>query len=122
MPIINFQPEFVEKIKVNQKTMTIKKSRKRQIKQGCTLHLYVGLRTKQARKIKEVKCKSIKRITIIPPSNNSALHIFLNSKPLGDVFEILNFIKKDGFDNPYEFLNFFEKTYGLPFSGVLIQW
>lgn len=47
--------------------------------------------------------------------------MLIDSEVLDDS-QYKNLISKDGFSESDDFLNFFKDRYGLPFSGVLIEW
>ncbi len=116
MPAINFT-KFIDKILSGEKTQTIRLVRKNPIKVGDTLYLYSGLRTKNAKLLKKVRCKDVKKIKIIPDIKK----IFIDG-----VYSLLvypNFTYTDGFDTTNDFFDFFKKTYKENvFDGVVIYW
>lgn len=118
MPALNFKKEFTDKILSGQKRQTVRAMRKdgRNPKPGQTLYLYTGMRTKGCRKLREVLCK-----------NATALHIGEHHTVVKGVYalepsQIEAFAKDDGFMNMNDFFDFFKKTHGLPFYGLLIEW
>lgn len=115
MPAINFKPEFAKLIRTGKKKQTIRQERKNPIKPGDTLQLYTGLRTKQAKKIKTVTCKDVTKIIIVEHGV-----ILVPPAPTDIIIEKL--WREDGFPNFQAFIEFFDKFYGLPFTGVLIRW
>ncbi|MCP3941069.1 MAG: hypothetical protein GY710_06255 [Desulfobacteraceae bacterium] len=118
MPALNFKKEFAAVVKMGKKNQTIRALRKdgRNPKPGQTLFLYTGMRTKSCLKLKEVECKSVEQIYI-----HEDFNISLASKDLSYT-ESLGLVKKDGFKNIGDFMEFFRKTHGLPFNGLLIKW
>ncbi|HWY12339.1 MAG TPA: ASCH domain-containing protein [Bacteroidia bacterium] len=118
MALIGFRKQFERQIKNGRKKQTVRKFRKRPIKVGEKLHLYTGLRTKDCKKIKDVVCKSIDRVTIQP----SRSKVFISNYELR-LGEIEIFAKADGFKNSVEFFELFKKMHGSKkFEGNLIKW
>lgn len=115
MPTLNFKKQFIGLIESGLKNQTIRSDGKRKIKQGDKLYLYTGLRTKHAKKIKEVICKSTSKITI----DSNILKIDESELSKEDAEK---FYKADGFNSGIEFLEFFLLNYNLPFYGILIKW
>ena len=117
MPIINFQKQFIEAIKSGEKNQTIRKSRKYPIKVGDTLYLYAGLRTKNAEKLKEVKCEAVAPITI-----NGTGSVQIGWLMIYHMKDLNEFAQSDGFDNWQDMVIWFNNIHGLPFEGQLIKW
>ncbi|MHC2867939.1 hypothetical protein ACVIYH_009072 [Bradyrhizobium diazoefficiens] len=92
------------------------------------MQLYTGMRTNSCEKIRDVTCTRVRPIEI------SHMGIVLDGKPLiaGDAPAHLgapdaeqydgDFARADGFGNFGEMLDFFDRQYGLPFEGQLIEW
>jgi len=123
MALLNFQKQFAEAVKSGTKRQTIRKERKYPIKKGERLYLYAGLRTKKAKKLKEAKCRSVKKIKIFQTGPFYNIRIMPEHSPY--YLCTINddqFAKDDGFENSQEMINWFEKTHGLPFEGILIRW
>lgn len=111
MPSLNFQKQFAPLVESGDKPHTIRAKRKHPIKQGDTLYLYTGLRTKKARRLKVAKCTAVLPISI----TRDGVEIY----PPVDKEELA---KKDGFKSFDEMASWFDKTHGLPFNGDLICW
>jgi len=117
MPALNFTKQFAPKVKARIKRQTIRALRKdgRNPRPGQTLYLYTGMRTKYCKKLGEAICKSVEQIAI----EGSAVTIGVNRLS----FKQENALAKaDGFDCFLDFMEFFRKTHGLPFYGLLIKW
>jgi len=122
MPTLNFQERFADKILSGEKQQTIRKERKRPIRVGDTLHLYTGLRTKSAKKLKEVKCVEIKEVEIDPYNLCVTSGEDQRMANLYWLSALNGFAKEDGFKNWVEMVQWFEKNHGLPFKGQIIYW
>ena len=118
MPLLGFKKEFVGPIESGKKRHTIRAPRKygRNPKPGQILYLYVGLRTKSCRKLKEVICKSCETISI---EENHDIYIGIHSL---NEKEKEKLAIDDGFENLNNFYDFFIEMHGLPFYGFLIKW
>lgn len=125
MPALNFQERFAPLILSGKKRQTIRAFRKRPIKPGDTLILYIGMRTKQCRHLDNVKCREVQAFRIADwgfsrfeeGATFSDDHIYtLEPKVLN------RFARKDGFKDWPEMREWFRKQHGLPFTGVLIRW
>lgn len=118
MPALNFQAQFADAVERGAKIQTIRARRKdgRDPKEGDTLYLYTGMRTKACRKIGERRCRKVMNVEI---DYNS---VRLN----GDSFLLTNarenFAKADGFEDWTAMRKWFEKTHDLPFRGFVICW
>jgi hypothetical protein len=115
--LINFKPEFKDKILDGSKDQTIRKYRKgkRQIEVGDKLQLYTGLRTKSAEKFADAVCVNTAKIVIAEGGisfDDASLY----------VDDQICLAQKDGFLGVPDFKEFFRKQYGLPFVGRMIQW
>jgi hypothetical protein len=96
---------------------------KRPVKQGETLHLYTGLRTRLAKKIMTAVCLSVSSVRISRPGA-IGLDIRVDGVPFLEN-ETLDFARAEGFDgaDPVAAMRgFFEAAYGLPFEGQIITW
>ena len=124
MPALNFQARFADAVESGEKCQTIRAHRKdkRDPKVGDTLYLYTGMRTKACRKLREVKCEKAVSVFIKPGS------IFVADivDPAGEAVYRLapkaSFAKADGFVDWESMREWFDKTHGLPFKGLLIGW
>jgi len=117
MVAINFQTGFVPKILAGQKSQTIRRSQK--AKAGDKLQLYTGQRTKACRKIADAVCTISYPLTIYPETVHFQGGQFHR---LREAVHLDRFAQADGFESWEELVAFFEKQYGLPFSGWLIEW
>lgn len=127
MPLLNFQPQFADKVASGAKRQTIRAYRKdgRDPKPGDTLYLYTGTRTSACRKLGEVVCREVIPMHIRPKGFG-----FEGGHHLGDFIKLYGhgaslmrgFAKADGFSDWPAMCDWFEKTHGLPFRGLLIRW
>lgn len=85
---------------------------------GDVLYLYTGMRTKQCKKLGEVTCKNTTEVTI----EKHGLQFPLLSADEAPNMTLDQFAKMDGFSNWQEMAEWFDKTHGLPFTGLLISW
>ena len=118
MPSLNFKAEFADKVERGLKTCTIRSNHKRPIKAGDVLYLFTGMRTSSCRRLAIVTCKSTKSIRIV---FNRALRVRVAGRWLKHE-EIRSLAHRDGFECLQDFVDFFPKTYGLPFEGKFIDW
>lgn len=88
--------------------------KRRHARPGDALQLYTGMRTKACRKLRDAKCTLAIAITI----SSDGVKIGSRNSPLLSK----SIAKKDGFKDFAEMAAWFDKTHGLPFSGVLISW
>ena len=111
MPALNFMKQFADAVESGEKRQTIRAYRKDGLdpKVGDTLYLYTGMRTKQCRKLGEVKCKSVEPIYLSWEGCDFTIHQE-------------RWATNDGFDSFTHMLDWFEKTHGLPFEGLIIKW
>jgi hypothetical protein len=117
MPALNFKKQFAEMVESGRKRQTIRSLRKdgRNPRVGQTLYLYMGMRTKYCKKLGEAVCKSVKQMTI--ETNEAIVGVdFL------DITQQEKLAKADGFNSFVDMIDFFRKTHGLPFYGLLIKW
>lgn len=123
-PLLGFQERFADAVASGEKRQTIRAFRKdgRDPKRGDTLHLWTGLRRPGARKLGEVTCTAVLKITIcadrevICPSGG--FHATYGPYPECN----RAFARADGFRSYPELVDWFEATHGLPFSGLVIRW
>ncbi len=124
MPAINFQKQFAAAVESGQKRQTIRARRMdgRNPKPCDTLYLYTGMRTKGCRKLAEVECISVDLFQLEGEMDDYGIwretEARIGNYPL-DVEEIA---VADGFESARHMLEWFEKTHGLPFEGLLIRW
>ena len=118
MPALNFQKRFAPDVELGKKRQSIRACRRdgRNPRQGQTLYLYTGQRTRGCRKLREDICKSSEIITIDENYIYVAGHILTDK-------ECLQMAIADGFPDVQEFRAFFDRPpEGLPFTGYLIKW
>lgn len=118
MPALNFKKEFVADVEAGIKRMTIRAYRKdgRYPKPGQMLYHYTGMRTKACRKLREDICLKTTPIEI-----TQAFDVTLDGKKLTPG-AVMGLARADGFLNAIGFYNFFAKTHGFPFRGLVIEW
>ena len=118
MPAYNFQGRFAPYIESGRKRQTIRPKRKRPTRPGDTLYLFIGMRTKQCRKLGEAVCQDVTNIIIEPD-----MVITLGGRILG-LIEANELARADGFVSLGEFYVFFEERYGVPHEVELelIKW
>ncbi|HEY6976677.1 MAG TPA: hypothetical protein VH396_10340 [Chitinophagaceae bacterium] len=120
MALINFSREdFVNAVADGSKHFTIRQLRKNPVKKGETLQLYTGLRTKQARKLREAVCKNVGDIKI--ENTKKEFLFWLDNKQLS-LAQVKDISNKIGFDSVDEWIEYFKKKYKFPFKGQLIEW
>jgi len=134
MPLLGFERQFAEAVengvaaahreraphaKTHPKRQTIRARRAdgRDPQPGETLHLYTGLRTKDVRKLGEVRCRRVERLRIAA----GGARVERGGERL-DRAQLRRLARADGFDSPEELVAFFERRHGLPFDGYLIRW
>lgn len=122
MPVLMFKEQFAAKVERGEKLQTIRPPRKRPIKPGDKLSLRkwsgAAYRSKHV-KLREATCERVSLIV-------------LDETPWEFVFEVdgrrlvqdqwAKLAREDGFNCTTEMLDWFKKTHGLPFEGVMIQW
>lgn len=117
MTAYNFKKQFADKVASGEKRQTIRQKRKQGNAQpGKMLQLYTGQRTKNCRLLREAEC-----IVVVPIEIYDDDLVKVGDYILSDR-QIKSLAKDDGFDCAADFVDFFEKQYGLPFEGLLIKW
>jgi hypothetical protein len=125
MIVLMYQPRFAPPIKSGIKRHTIRPERKRPIKVGDELSHRMwedkAYRSPQV-EIATGVCTAVFQIKI----EADAIYIGRPDFPLGwaQVGDLDEFAASDGFENWADMLAYFTSpgAYGLPFTGVLIQW
>ncbi|TCS38492.1 hypothetical protein EDC30_102231 [Paucimonas lemoignei] len=120
--LINFRPELAHLVEDGLVSNTIRALRGdgRDPLPGDTLHLYTGMSTKGTRLLRQEPCQYTMEVTI-QPSAGDVHHVMLGSKLL-EQSEIEMLARVNGFNSAAKFVLHFQKTYGLPFTGLLIGW
>lgn len=144
MAILGFKKQFAGKVRNGRKRQTIRAFRKYPIKQGETLYLYTALRTKNAEKLREVKCKSVHAIEIwfnrglilytdtdTYYSDILKKHVLIK-RGFSGIKTLNAFARCDGFKNWDDMKAFWIAEHGvkkanrklilLKFEGILIKW
>ena len=127
MPALNFQNQFADAVQDGIKRQSVRAHRKdgRPIaKRGDELKLYTGMRSKACRLL------GIARVICVVPVTIEATGMKLNGRYVPssiltrDQIEQTDneFAQADGFANFMEMSAWFDKTHGLPFDGVVINW
>ena len=130
MPQLNFSAQFAPAVEDGTKRQTIRAMRKVPIKLDNTLHLFTGLRTKQARRLRQPeRCKAALLIGIrLKPLKDSvykvyrSLEVKLQHKGTLRREEIEQLAKADGFASVEEFAAWFLPKGTEQFKGQLIKW
>jgi hypothetical protein len=119
-----FKPQFAPLVKSGVKRQTIRPFPKRMPKVGDkeSWRQWSGLpyRSPQV-ELARVELTRIKTISLVRPAQNGSIPIaYYEHQSLSDA-ELLELCKRDGFSSTEEMFVWFEKTHGLPFTGILIQ-
>lgn len=129
MPAYNFQARFADAVQFGSKRQTIRAIGKRShATPGQPIQLYTGQRTKACRKLitPDPVCTAVHSIRIEKfPAKNKHDRDFFQMYLDGETMfrhEVRELALKDGFVSPEDFYQFFDKTHGMPFEGVLIRW
>lgn len=127
MPQLNFSKQFAEAVAIGIKRQTIRAKRKNAIREGDTLHLFTGLRTKQARRLLPPQvCREAQIIRIrwkpIKGAAYKSLEIKLEKQGKLNASEAWAFMKADGFFSREEFADWFLPKGTNEFNGQLITW
>ncbi len=127
MPQLNFSAQFAQAVADGSKRQTIRAMRKNPIKLDDTLHLYTGLRTKQARRLlPPQQCTAALLIGIrykaLKNSNYQSLEVSLQHKGKLRRDEIEEVAKADGFDSVEAFAAWFLPKGRENFKGQLLKW
>lgn len=137
MAILSFKKRFAGNVRNGRKRQTIRGFRKYPIRPGETLYLYTALRTKYAKKLREVTCESVHNIFIL--FNGKKIFVFEQSDTGFRHPAIYNsdaaldaFAKADGFKDFEDMRAFWIAEHGVkkgnrkvilrPFKGTLIKW
>ena len=133
MAILSFKKRFAGKVRNGSKLQTIRAFRKYPIVPGDTLYLYTALRTKWAKKLREVKCKSVHGIRIFFNSGTITISAAGHGyQLLNTTAELNTFAQADGFKNWEDMKAFWIAEHGVKkgkrkvilkqFVGILIKW
>lgn len=127
MRVIMFKKQFTEKILSGEKVSTIRP--KARCKPGDTLSLrnWEGKPYRSKHKIiMETQYKSLHKISIYAPNKMilESIDTYPQSITLIPMHysEAHQIARMEGFSDSNEMIDFFLKTHGLPFEGMLIYW
>ncbi len=113
--VLGFKAQFAQLIAECRKGQTIRAVWKRPIKVGQHVSLWRGLRTKNCEFMGGWPVLKVERIKIM--ANRIIVDgLFLLTEQAEDL------ARADGFDSLWDMREWFEKQYGLPFTGVIIKW
>ena len=121
MPPYNFKKQFAAKVESGEKRQTFRVNGKRpHPKPGDTLYHYIGMRTKQCRRLRVAQCRSVEPTTldILETPHGNVMEVFVN----GARVDREAYAKADGFSSAEEMQRFFEHAHGFPACGVTIKW
>jgi hypothetical protein len=105
---LSFKKEFAPLVESGKKRQTIRMRSTRQAYPYDILHLFTGMRTKQCRKLSDVKCLMTADIEI-----DTRRHLIISNE--GQVFAqkfSLEIARLDGFNDLSSFFQFFREQYG----------
>jgi hypothetical protein len=122
----NFRERYAPLIESGVKLCTIRKRRKNGWlpMPNDRLRLYVGMRTRNCRLIREVTVRDIVPVTIITqqvPEGGWKADVILATHRLTSP-ELLAFAKSDGFKDIADFAEFFNRTHGDHLNAYLVRW
>ena len=120
MPAYSFQAQFAPLVESGEKRQTIRAiGKRRHAHPGERLQLYTGMRTKACRKLvtPDPVCTFAGSVYICHGIGSPAVTVEDKGEVSPDAFA-----RADGFADFDAMLEWFEKTHGLPFVGVLIRW
>lgn len=118
MPALNFRKEYAKAVENGTKCQTVRAPRNdgRDIKVGDTIYLYVGMRTKNCRRLGVAKCTRRRWLDL--PDRTRA---YLDGEPLSGPAATA-FARRDGFPSFPRFVDVIEGMHNLPFSGFVYNW
>lgn len=126
MPQLNFSKQFAEAVASGIKRQTIRAKRKNPIQVHDVLHLFTGLRTKQARRLLPPQfCREARLISMRRDHtglNGDIICIQLENHGKMSADEIRELAAKDGFSSLTDFLDWFLPKGTNEFHGQLITW
>jgi len=128
--ILNFNHQFVGKIKAGTKVHTIRRDVHARWKPGIKIQLAMNARTRFYTQFDEKVCISVQDITILYKNERGEVHFIIDNNFLLGIWDrfapensinaeaITEFVRNDGFDNVDEFLKWFKRD----FTGRIIHW
>jgi hypothetical protein len=127
MVAYSFKSRFAEPILEGTKRQTIRAiGKRRHAKPGERLQLYVGMRTRQCRKIMDAACKEVLPVRLVFSKHSAAELFQVGNVPLGPK-AMEAFARLDGFASVDEMAAFWFAEHGdgrplLGFEGVCVRW
>lgn len=120
MPILGFKNKFTPLVEWVIKRQTIRAYGKRKFKIGDKLYCYSGVRTKHCYSLGVFILKSIGHVVI----TKEGVILFEGDrmKVLYDIEDKQKFAIADGFQDWKAMIDWFEKVYILPFTGIILKW
>lgn len=111
--------EHIDGMNPTPKRQTIRAyGKRRHAREGETLQLYTAMRTKQCKKIADVRCTEVSRIIIWP-----AIMVIMVNGLIMTARQIQKFARADGFADAADMQAFWHREHGdAKFEGVLIRW
>lgn len=127
MPLLGFRPRFGPAILDGVKRQTIRAPRKDarpHAREGDTLHLYTGLRTKNARKLGTATCLGVDEVYMNFQRNAVTVTTDLGVRPILSFDALDDFAKADGLEDWADMKATFAALHGdgVEFRGALIRW
>jgi hypothetical protein len=110
-----FQPKFSDLVKSGIKRQTIRRIPERMPKKGDEISLRVWKGTPYRSRQQELRKSKIKEVSKVDITETSVI-VNGYAEP-SDEFAVA-----DGFKDFFEMTDWFKKSYGLPFEGILIKW
>lgn len=125
--VLNFQAQFADLVASGEKRQTIRAPRKRPISVGDELRLYTGMRTKACRLLGVVTCEKVTPVRIERLGSGASPILTIDGVCVAIAHNCpwdteRRFARADGFKNWREMCEWFDRTHGLPFEGVVIRW
>ncbi len=119
MPALNFQKRFAPLVESGEKRQTIRRERvdgRLPCKPGDRLVLYTGMRSKNCRRLAEVRCTAVETIRINRKAGKPIIWVRYEN------MDAEAQARADGFESADSMADWFQETHGLPFRGLLIRW
>ena len=118
--LLNFKPQFAGRVESGDKTQTIRRNRAdgKKMQPGDTVKLYTGLRTRNARLLREARVEAVFRVRM-----DAAENVIVVDGDKLDAARAAAFARDDGFSCVSEMLAWFKDQYmSNEFEGFCVQW
>lgn len=127
MPLLGFRARFGPLILDGSKRQTIRAPRKDlrpHAREGQTLYLYTGLRTKNARKLGEACCLGVDDVRLNLQRDSATVISVRGVMPIVGPADLDAFAQRDGLADWADMKAIFAELHGdMPeFNGVMIRW